>query len=87
MYIRESLKQSKLAFRTFPVLSYFAAISPNHYNELIIGPIGSIIYADLYGSIKIKGGVHISKFANGDLTWENQSVSKYHALWYVILTY
>ncbi len=31
-----------------------------------------------------KGGVHISKFPYGDLTWENQSVSKYNALWYVI---
>ncbi len=31
-----------------------------------------------------QGGVHISKFANGDLTWENQRVSKYHILWYVI---
>ena len=32
---------------------------------------------------KGKGGVHSSKFSYGDLTWENQSVSKYNALWYV----
>ncbi len=32
----------------------------------------------------LKGGVHICKLANGDLTWENLSVSKYHAHWHII---
>ncbi len=33
-----------------------------------------------------KGGVHICRVANGDLTWENLTYPKSHTQWYIVRT-